>query len=181
MPLTPISSLRVSLHLIPAHGRIPNTSIHNRPLIIYHNAFVDSSLTADRIEAHLTRVGVVRPNWRYTMYPTSHFHSTTHELLVIVHGRGRMLFGGDENPNAVETEIRKGDAILIPAGVAHKLVEDQEGGFQMVGSYPVGAQEWDMCYGKGGKEEEGVEERIRQLGWFQKDPLYGDKGPALSD
>ena len=51
----------------------------------------------------------------------------------------------------------------------------------MVGSYPVGAQKWDMCYGEDGQEEKGIAERIAQLGWFEKDPLYGDEGPALSE
>ncbi|OCH90349.1 hypothetical protein OBBRIDRAFT_887788 [Obba rivulosa] len=179
--LTPLSSLHVTRHLIPAHGRIPNTSIHNRPLIIYHRAFKDPTVTADDIEEHLIRVGVVRPSWRYTMYPTSHFHSTTHEFLVIAHGRALLLFGGDDNPGAVEAEVRRGDAILIPAGVAHRLLKDKEGGFLMVGSYPVGAPMWDMCYGNAGKEEVGVEKRVAQLGWFVKDPLYGDRGPAVSD
>ena len=40
--------------------------------------------------------------------------------------------------------LEKGDVIVMPAGVSHKRLEDLEGGFQMVGSYPVGSN-WDMC------------------------------------
>lgn len=65
-PLTPLTSLRVSTHLIPSFGNIPNTSLSAKPLLIYHSAF--SSPTATAIEAHLTAVGVVTPQWRYTMY-----------------------------------------------------------------------------------------------------------------
>ncbi|KAG8987638.1 hypothetical protein FRB94_001609 [Tulasnella sp. JGI-2019a] len=138
-----LSSLRVSRHFIPWHTRIPNTSITQKSLLIYHSAFQKTS-SASAIESHLNKVGVVEPQWRYTMYSTSHFHSTTHEVLAISSGRARLLFGGEGNPKNVEAEVIKGDAIIIPAGVAHRLVEDLEGGFEMVGSYPKGVVKWDM-------------------------------------
>jgi uncharacterized protein YjlB len=74
--------------------------------------------------------------------------------------------------------VGKGDVIIMPAGVAHRLLNDLEGGFQMVGSYPKG-REWDMCYGKEGEEEK--VKGIKALGWFDRDPIYGDKGPALDE
>ncbi|TDZ67852.1 Uncharacterized protein CTRI78_v002635 [Colletotrichum trifolii] len=172
--LTPLSSLRVSKHFIPAHGLLPNTSIQNKPLFIYHSAFPSASASA--IESHLSSVGVVEPRWRYTMYSTSHFHSTTHELLCISNGRARLCFGGEENKGRVEPVVEKGDVVVVPAGVAHRLLEDLGGGFEMVGSYPKGRQ-WDMCYGK--KGEEAKVEGIGELGWFAKDPVYGDDGPLL--
>jgi len=121
------------------------------------------------------------------MYQTSHFHSTTHELLVISSGRARLLFGGDGNPDGVTFEAQRGDAILIPAGVAHRLLEDLSSGsklgssFEMVGSYPVEAEEWDMCYGDGrkGENHEMLWERIKELPWLKGDPIYGEEGPAL--
>lgn len=71
--LTPLSDLRVLRHQIPAHGLTPNTSIQNKPLLIYKSAFAPT-VTAGDIEAHLSSVGVVSPQWRYSMYTTSHFH-----------------------------------------------------------------------------------------------------------
>lgn len=71
--LTLLKDLRVLRHQIPAHGLTPNTSIQNKPLLIYKSAFT-SSVTAGEIEAHLSSVGVVSPQWRYSMYTTSHFH-----------------------------------------------------------------------------------------------------------
>jgi uncharacterized protein YjlB len=65
---------------------------------------------------------------------------------------------------------------VIPAGVGHRLLEDLDGGFEMVGSYPKG-RNWDMCYGK--KEEEQKAKGIIVLGWFTKDPIYEDNGPVL--
>lgn len=91
-------------------------------------------------------------------------------------GRAKLLFGGEKNPGKVETEVKAGDAIVVPAGVGHRLLEDIEGGFEMVGSYPEGCS-WDMCYGKEGEEEKA--KAVGEVGWFGKDPLYGDDGPVL--
>src|SRR3954451_19576289 len=83
------SSLQVSRHQIPRHGLIPNTSIQDKPLLIYHSC-IPFSASASSIEAHLNEVGVVIPQWRYTMYSTTHFHSTTHEVLCIASGRAKL-------------------------------------------------------------------------------------------
>lgn len=64
--------------------------------------------------------------------------------------------------------------IIVPAGVGHRLLHDYNNDFEMVGSYPKG-KSWDMCYGKI-EEEENIK-AISGLGWFDRDPLYGDTGP----
>lgn len=171
--ITPFSKLRVSKHQIPSFHSIPNTSIQNKPLFIYHTAFKGS---ASEVEAHLNSVGVVVPQWRYTMYSTTHFHSTTHEVLSVSSGSAKLCFGGEDNPKRVEAEVETGDVIVVPAGVGHRLLTDN-GGFQMVGSYPKG-DNWDMCYGKPG--EEGKVKAIEKIPWFSKDPIYGEEGPTLS-
>ena len=175
---TPLTSLRVSRHSIPAHNLIPNTSIQNKPLLHYRGAFPPGSLTALAIESHLSSVGVVEPQWRFTMYSTTHFHSTAHEVLCISRGKARLCFGGEENPGKVEMQVEKGDVLILPAGVGHRLLEDltDSGGFEMVGSYPTGYN-WDMCYGKKGEEDK--VQRIAKLPWFSRDPIYGDQGPVL--
>ncbi|KAL8804621.1 MAG: hypothetical protein Q9182_002429 [Xanthomendoza sp. 2 TL-2023] len=174
--ITPLRDLHVSSHQIPAFNRLPNTSIQKKPLLIYHSAFRPGT-SASTIESHLTSVGVVDPQWRYTMYSTSHFHSTTHEVLSVSAGKAQLCFGGEDNPKRVEPTVEKGDVIVVPAGVAHRLSKDVDGGFLMVGSYPKG-KSWDMCYGKEGEEEK--VKRIEHLGWFERDPIYGDQGPALN-
>lgn len=87
-----------------------------------------------------------------------------------------MCFGGEDNPSKVETVVETGDVIVIPAGVGHRLVDDFNSGFEMVGSYPIG-KSWDMCYGKPGDEDK--INAISVLAWFIKDPLYGGYGPVL--
>lgn len=110
------------------------------------------------------------------MYATTHYHSTTHEVLCIYSGRAKLLFGGEDNPGKVEAVVQAGDVVIVPAGVAHRLLEDVEGEFMMVGGYPEGC-EWDMCYGV-----EGEEAKARKVGgvkWFERDPLYAGDGPVL--
>ena len=111
------------------------------------------------------------------MYSTSHFHSSTHEVLCIAHGSAKLLFGGEGNPDKVEAAVEQGDVIVIPAGVSHRLLEDIQGGFQMIGSYPPG-KNWDMCYGN--EDEAEKVKGIEKLEWFTKDPIYGDEGPVLT-
>jgi uncharacterized protein YjlB len=69
-----------------------------------------------------------------------------------------------------------GDVVVVPAGVGHRLLDDYGSGFEMVGSYPKG-KSWDMCYGKEGEEDK--VEKIKDLPWLERDPLYGNSGPAL--
>jgi uncharacterized protein YjlB len=109
------------------------------------------------------------------MYSQTHYHSTTHEVLCVFNGRAKLLFGGESNPGKVEMEVKAGDVVVVPAGVGHRLAEDIEGGFQMVGSYPKGCS-WDMCYGKRGEESKA--EAVGKVEWLTKDPLYGDDGPV---
>lgn len=110
------------------------------------------------------------------MFSQSHFHTTAHEVLCVASGKARLCFGGEENPKRVEPVVEKGDVMVVPAGVAHRLLDDIEGGFNMVGSYETG-RSWDMCYGNEGEEEK--VQNIEGLGWFQRDPVYGDQGPCL--
>ncbi|KAJ5247523.1 RmlC-like cupin domain-containing protein [Penicillium chermesinum] len=111
------------------------------------------------------------------MYSQTHFHSTTHEVLAVVAGRAKLCFGGEGNPGRFEPTVKRGDLIIVPAGVGHRLLRDEgDEAFQMVGSYPHN-KEWDMCYGRPGEEEK--VQQISQLPWFDQDPLYGENGPAL--
>jgi len=178
LSLTPLTTLRLSAHYIPTHVHLPNTTAHSRPLLIYYSAYPPNT-TPSTLESHLSTNKVIA-QWRYTMYSQTHYHSTTHEVLCVFRGRARLLFGGEENPGKVEVEVGAGDAVVVPAGVAHRLLEDVSsggyGGFCMVGSYPKGCS-WDMCYGS---ESEGDKAKaVAVVKWLERDPLYGEDGPAL--
>jgi uncharacterized protein YjlB len=172
--LPPLSTLRISKHFIAAHAGFPNTSLNPCPLLIYHQCFPASTSTAN-IQSHLRSVGVVEPAWVYPMYKQHHYHSTTHEVLVVANGSARLFFGGQGNPKGLRQVVKKGDVMILPAGTGHAMEEDL-GGFSMVGSYPTGADNWDHCTGDEGKE---AEDRIRALKWFKQDPIYGKEGPVF--
>lgn len=110
------------------------------------------------------------------MYATSHFHSTSHEVLGVTAGKATICFGHEDNPGKVTCDLEKGDLVIIPAGVAHRLLETLEGDFEMVGSYPKGYH-WDMCYGTRAEEEKIG--KIAEVPWFDRDPVYGDEGPVV--
>lgn len=175
MSFNPPSSVQVTSRQIPKWERIPNTSIQSKPLLIYHKAFTASP---SELSARFEQAGEVIPQWVYSMYKQTHFHSTTHEVLGVVSGRARLCFGGEQNPGRVEPIVEKGDLIIVPAGVGHRLLDDlgPNDSFTMVGAYPHG-KDWDMCYGRPG--EEGNIKNIENLEWFHGDPLYGTDGPVL--
>jgi uncharacterized protein YjlB len=156
---------------------------------------ITTSSMATAVESHLSQIDAVRPAWRYTMYRRHHYHSNTNEVLCVVSQRGAELcFGGSNGSNKsgnegkVVVKVGRGDVIVVPAGVGHALLrelnnvedgDEDQGKFEMVGSYPVGAEGWDMCMGDE-KEKDGKEwENVREVGWFTRDPIYGDRGPVL--
>ena len=175
MTFNPPSEIQVTRCQIPSWNLIPNTEIQGHPLLIDHAAF---DATSTQLKRRLESIGEVMPQWMYTMYSQTHFHSTSHEVLGVVAGRAKLCFGGEDKPRRFEPTVQRGDLIIVPAGVGHRLVSDEgDEPFQMVGSYPHGKQ-WDMCYGQPG--EEGKTRNIEGLSWFHQDPLYGDTGPAIA-
>ena len=120
--------------------------------------------------------GRLAPDELTEEHSMSHFHSTSHEVLCVTKGKAKLGFGHEDNPKRVEPEVQEGDVMVVPAGVSHRLLEDIEGGFSMVGSYPIGC-DWDMCYGR--EDEDDKVKDIESLGWFDRDPIYGEKGPVL--
>ncbi|PWY77478.1 hypothetical protein BO70DRAFT_294579 [Aspergillus heteromorphus CBS 117.55] len=177
MSFYPPSEITVTSRQIPKWSGIPNTSIQSKPLMIYHKAF-DAS--ASELSSHFKEVDEVVPQWVYSMYSETHFHSTTHEVLGVVSGRARLCFGGEGNPERFEPTVEKGDLIIVPAGVGHRLLDELDTDkerFTMVGAYPHRKQ-WDMCYGES-TEEDKVSRNIGGLDWFHSDPLYGKDGPAM--
>ncbi|KAG1740489.1 uncharacterized protein EDB91DRAFT_1237314 [Suillus paluster] len=144
-PIAPLRSLPASIHFIPSFNLIPNISLQNYPLIMYHECFPQSN-SAATIKAHLRFVGVVEPR----LYSTTYFHSITNKL----------CFGGEDNPGRVEAEGKRGDVVTVPAGVGRGLLQDLDGRFEM-----------DMCYGREGEKTK--IDSIKDLGWFDKNPIYG--------
>ena len=111
-------------------------------------------------------------SWRNGIYSYHHYHSTAHEVLGVYSGSANVMLGGEKKGESFY--IKRGDVILIPAGVAHKKLNSTDD-FRVVGAYPEG-QSWDMNYGKEG-ERPAADENISKVPYPQKDPVYGNSGP----
>jgi uncharacterized protein YjlB len=111
--------------------------------------------------------------WRNGIYGYHHYHSTAHEMLCIYQGNAVLQVGG---PHGIIFKTEEGDALFLPAGVAHKsLVCSQD--FSCVGAYPEGT-DYDMNTGKNSERPQ-ADERIRMLADPMYDPLFGKFGPLI--
>lgn len=151
-------------------GVFPNSVL---PLLVYPSA-VDSvgNAAAAIFERQFTANGWPAA-WRNGIYGFHHYHSTAHEALGICRGTARVQMGG---PDGVILDISAGDAVVIPAGVAHKKVT-ASGDFLVVGAYPQG-QRWDMNDGSPG-ERPRTDRNIRNVLLPDADPVLGGDGPLL--
>jgi uncharacterized protein YjlB len=108
------------------------------------------------------------PAWRAGLYTVHHYHSTAHEVLGIFSGWVKARLGGEAG---MLVTLRAGDALLLPAGVAH-CNEGQSSDFCAVGAYPRGMQP-DMRYGR--ESERAVDlKRLAALPAHVPDPIFGD-------
>ena len=90
------------------------------PLIVYRAALE----TGPRCAADCERL-FADNGWsgarRNGIYSHHHYHSTAHEVLGIAAGSVRVRLGGEDGKTV---ELHAGDVVVIPAGVAHKIVFD---------------------------------------------------------
>jgi uncharacterized protein YjlB len=135
-------------------GVFPNNE--KVPLVLHRQAVstAGGSAIARAMEAIFVENGW-EPQWQGSLYDVHHYHATTHEAIGVVCGDATVQFGGAQGP---EIRVSAGDAILIPAGVAHCLKASM--GFRVIGAYPPGCTP-DMCVGAAG-ERPGTEDSIRQ-------------------
>jgi len=110
-------------------------------------------------------------SWRNGVYSFAHYHSTSHEVLGVYHGSAKLRLGGEHSQTV---EVRSGDVILIPAGVAHQNI-GASADFAVVGAYPDGRQ-WDLLRGLPGERPKS-DRTIAGLPVPDCDPIYGAEGP----
>jgi len=110
-------------------------------------------------------------SWRNGVYSFAHYHSTAHEVLGVYHGVATLRLGGEHGQTV---EVRPGDVILIPAGVAHQNIGASPD-FSVVGAYPDGRQ-WDLLRGLPGERPKS-DRTIAALPIPDYDPIYGAGGP----
>ncbi len=152
-------------------GIFPNNA--TLPLTIYREA-VDRTQGDDAVAFEtLFAAHHWPPAWRYGIFAYHHYHSTAHEVLGVFRGRATIQFGGK---HGIVLDVQAGDAVVIPAGVAHKSLRASRD-FCAVGAYPAG-QQWDSCTGKP-SERPRTDRNIARVPLPQADPLYGPQGPLM--
>ena len=166
-----IHKAKISFEVLNDDGTFPNNK--NLPLIIYKKAFILPAEDAASVTEKILHENSWENTWRNGVYGFHHYHSTAHEVLVVYNGYAEILLGGD---TGYKTKIKKGDVLIIPAGVAHKNIHSSND-FYVVGGYPVG-QDWDMNYGKP-SERPAADRNIARVPLPDMDPIYGLNGPIL--
>lgn len=164
---------QVGTIILRENGLFPNNP--SLPLVLLKRAFDTDQGNRDLALAieNRFRASGWGNSWRNGLYDFHHYHSTAHEALGIYKGWVTAQFGG---PGGPELTALTGDVLILPAGVAHKNIE-QSGDFMVVGAYPQG-QIWDMCYGRPG-ERPAVDRVIAELPLPGADPVFGVEGPLL--
>ena len=111
--------------------------------------------------------------WRNGIYPYHHFHATAHEVLGIAAGRASVRFGGESGP---VVEVRAGDVVVIPAGVAHCNLGASPD-LLVVGAYP-GGRGPDLNKGTPADHPE-ARVKLAKVALPEADPVYGPDGPLI--
>lgn len=165
---------KVVHHVLKDDGTFPNNA--SLPVLIYKqtvNLPESNDKAAAKLESLFQDNGWSNA-WRNGIFNYHHYHSNTHEVLGIYNGEVKVMLGGPEGRTAL---LKKGDIIVIPAGVAHKRLE-QTADFKCVGAYPEGI-DYDMNYGKP-EERPRTDKNIKQVKLPENDPLFGKEGPLFS-
>lgn len=156
--------------VLTADGPYPNNG--ELPVLVYEAAVqAEAGRAAETWEALFAEHGWTGA-WRNGIFSYHHYHSTAHEVLGIARGQGTVQLGGPHGPHAA---LSVGDALVLPAGVAHKNLEASR--LLVVGAYADG-RDWDLKRGAPADRPE-VDRHIEQVPCPSADPIYGSSGPLL--
>lgn len=152
-------------------GVVPNNTL---PLIVYKQAFSgeNESSLGNTIENTFHRNNW-RGSWWNGIFPFHHYHSTAHEVLGVFSGKATVQMGG---PNGETLDIKAGDVLVIPAGVAHKKLRSGAG-FGVIGAYPNGMP-YDMKYCRP-EERPAADKNIARVPLPDTDPVFGSSQGAV--
>ena len=163
---------RIEVHRLAASAGFPNNPV--LPLLVYRQAIPgERPDPAREVERRLAAHGW-RGAWRNGVYAYHHFHSNAHELLAVCAGQAEIQFGGPSGPIVA---IAAGDVAVLPAGTGHKRVRASSD-FLVVGAYPGGQEDYDLCRGEPDKQSAAME-RIARVPLPEADPLFGPDGPLF--
>jgi uncharacterized protein YjlB len=163
------NSPSIETHFFADDGTVPNNRL---PLVLYRGGLGHEGDLAARCEKMFEANGWPGA-WRNGIYGHHHYHSTAHEVLGIARGSARVRLGGEGGQTI---ELRAGDVVVIPAGVAHKR-ESASADLLVIGSYPKG-QAPDIC-----RAEEAAHDKaavnVARVALPASDPVTGGAAPLL--
>ena len=157
-------------YYISDNGIFPGNRL---PVLHYKNALKLPFLFAARYVKTLFDKHDWTNTWRDGVYTYHHYHSNTHEAMAVIKGETALLLGGE---NGRQVALRKGDIIVIPAGVAHKNLGEMKD-IICVGGYPEG-RDFDMNYGGAGERPQ-TDWNIEALPLPSTGPLAGREDPLI--
>jgi len=160
--------MRVLQYFLKDDGYFPNSVL---PVLLYKRAIKLPLLFKGRMVKRLFQKHHWTNNWRNGVYTFHHYHSNTHEVMAVIKGKTKLQLGGE---NGTTVTLEEGDVVLIPAGVAHKNLQ-QEKDVICIGGYPRG-KDYDMNYGNE-EERPAADERISKVPIPGFDPVTGKKDP----
>ena len=156
--------------IISSEGLYPNNN--HLPFLIYKNAVDYRNASTKDVTGFLKNNHWYKA-WVNGIYNFHHYHSNTHEVLLIYSGKKLIQIGGD---NGKIYEIEKGDVIFLPAGVSHKSVGTNIS-FCCIGAYPYNI-DYDMNYGRTSEHPQ-VAQNIKHVKLPKHDPIFGKRGPLF--
>lgn len=164
--------MKISSFTFTDDGDVPN---HPRwPMIVYQGVFeADEADAAQAFEALFARHGW-GDGWRNGIFAFPHYHSNAHEVLGIAAGEAVVRFGGG---NGREIKVKKGDAVLLPAGTGHQRLS-ASADLLVIGAYPPGAANDLKRADEADKAL--IRTRIGQVAKPALDPIVGQNGPAIT-
>jgi uncharacterized protein YjlB len=149
------------------NGTFPNSKF---PALLYKRVLDIPALFPATHVSNIFQKNNWGNSWDAGIFEYQHYHSTVHEVLGVYKGSTTILLGGDDG---TEVKLEKGDVLIIPAGVAHKNLGN-ENDIGCVGAYPYD-QPYDMNYGAAG-ERPLVDENLRRVPIPDSDPMRGKNG-----
>jgi uncharacterized protein YjlB len=165
-----VEPYKVIHEIIKPHHLFPNNS--RLPLLIYKKPLTFSKTTTKEVQKFL-ETNHWKNSWVNGIYDYHHYHSNTHEALIIFSGTCNVQIGG---PEGNTYEITEGDVVIFPAGVAHKSLSASND-FVCIGAYPFD-NDYDMQYGLA-TEHPKVDKNINQIKLPEMDPIFGKDGLLL--
>ena len=161
-------TIQIETYLLKDDGTVPNND--RLPLVLYRSAITAApGREAENAFTELFAAHGWGGCWVNGIYPFHHYHARSHEVLGIAAGTAEVQFGGASGPVIM---VAAGDAVAIPAGVAH-CRRDDAAGLVVVGAYPRGQEDWDLKRATAAERAQALTE-IPRVDIPAMDPIAGE-------